>query len=94
MTSQVRDTATVFRVSAFAEQRAKSYGKAIGRKPKAAARKLRAILQAFLNTMEIGEEEVEPIPRENGKEEIFIFKKVGKHQFSVKIREGILPFLA
>lgn len=90
MASRINGVETIFHVNKFAKIRAASYGEAIGRKPAAASRKLRAILQALLDTMEIGEVEVTPMPREDDKEEIFVLKKVGKHEFSTTIKQGSL----
>ena len=73
-------------VGTFASEHAEEYGKAIGRNPTVASRKLRSFIKAFLDLMEVNEEETIPVRGDDGTSELLVITKTGKRTFTLAIR--------
>lgn len=74
-------------VESFARKQAQRYGKEIGKKPREAYRKLKAIFQAILNTMKVGEEDEIPLPQIDGRDQPVLFlKKTGRSRFIARAK--------
>lgn len=73
-------------VGTFSREHAVEYGKAIGRNPAVASRKLRSFIKAFLDLMEVDEEETIPVRSDDGTSEILVITKTGKRTFTLAIR--------
>lgn len=76
----------MFDVGTFVKENTKEYGMAIGRKPTVASRKLRFFIKAFLDHMEVDEEETIPVRSDDGISELLVITKTGNQTFTLDIR--------
>lgn len=76
---------TRYKVSALAHERAAAFGEAIDEAPQVASEKFQKFAKAYLSSMEVGQEQLFPIPATSGGKHSFILKKLSDEEFSIRV---------